>query len=161
MPFTFKVGGEAEHVKVVLLLVSQAVASDAWQRVLAPAGLSGDVNRILNASVAQPPGVAPVQLSLPCLMQLIEGRHGGVLCLTGPLRIIEVQVVAAEAREIGKDDAYSSDMADDLQRNDTHLSVIYALGQVVSRTFVLPSSSRVTTAVPSSSPSITSHLYLP
>lgn len=110
MLLTFKVGGEAEHVIVVLLLVSQAIATDAWQRVLAPAGISGDGNRILNASVAQPAGVAPVQLSLPCVMQLIEGRHGGVLVSACPLRIIEVQVVAAKAREIGEDDAYESDM---------------------------------------------------
>lgn len=117
--FTFKEGGEAEHVIVVLLLVSQAVATDAWQRVLAPAGLSGDADGVLNASVAQPSGVAPVQLSLPRLVQLIEGRHGGVLVSAGPLRVIEVQVVAAKAREIGEDDAYGSDRTDDSQRNDT------------------------------------------
>lgn len=125
--FTFKVGGEAEHVIVVLLLVSQAVATDAWQRVLAPAGLSGDVNRVLNASVAQPSGVAPVQLSLPRVMQLIEGCHRGVLVPARPLRIIEVQVVAAKAREVGEDDAYRSGLTDD--------SVIYTFGRVVSRTF--------------------------
>lgn len=111
---TFKVGGEAEDVIVVLLLVSQAIATDAWQRVLAPAGLSGDVNRILNASIAQPPGIAPVQLSLPCVMQLIEGCHGGVLVSACPLRIVEVQVVAAKAREIGIDDAYGSDMTEEM-----------------------------------------------
>lgn len=114
MLFTFKVGGEAEDVIVVLLLVSQAVASDAWQRVLAPAGLSGDVNGILDASVAQPPGVAPVQLSLPRLMQLVEGCHRGVLLSARPLRIKEVQVVAAEAGEVGEDDACGSDMTDEL-----------------------------------------------
>lgn len=105
MPFTFKVGGEAEHVVVVLLLVSQAVAADARQRVLAPAGLSRDVDGILNASIAQPPGVAPVQLPLPRLVKLVEGRHGGVLVSARPLRVVEVQVVAAEAREVGEDDA--------------------------------------------------------
>lgn len=113
MPFTFKVGGEAEHVVVVLLLVSQAVAADARQRVLAPAGLSGDVNRILNASIAQPSSVAPVQLSLPGCVQLIEGRHRGVLVPACSLRIIEVQVVAAKARKVGEDDAYGSDMTHD------------------------------------------------
>lgn len=128
MLFTFKVGCEAEHVVVVLLLVSQAVATDAWQRVLAPAGLSGDVNWILNASVAQPSGVAPVQLSLPRLMQLIEGCHGGVLVSACTLRIIEVQVVAAKAREIGEDDAYGSGMTDDSQRNDTYLVLFIKTG---------------------------------
>lgn len=113
LPFTFKVGGEAEHVVVVLLLVSQAVAADARQRVLAPAGLSGDVNWVLNASIAQPSSVAPVQLSLPRCVQLIEGRHGGVLVPACSLRIIEVQVVAAKAGKVGEDDAYGSEMTHD------------------------------------------------
>lgn len=113
LPFTFKVGGEAEHVVVVLLLVSQAVAADARQHVFAPAGLSGDVNRILNASIVQPSSVAPVQLSLPCFMQLIEGRHSGVLVSACSLRIVEVQVVAAKARKVGEDNPCGSDMTHD------------------------------------------------
>lgn len=111
---------------MVLLLVSQAIAADARQRVLAPAGLPGDVDGVLNASVAQPPGVAPVQLSLPRLMQLIEGRHRGVLVSAGPLRVVEVQVVAAKAREVGEDHAYGADTTDDSQRNNTYF-VLFTL----------------------------------
>lgn len=113
LPFTFKVGGEAEHVVVVLLLVSQAVAADARQHALAPAGLSGDVNRILNASIVQPSSVAPVQFSLPRFMQLIEGRHSGVLVSACSLRIVKVQVVAAKTRKVGEDNPYGSDMRHD------------------------------------------------
>lgn len=140
---------------MVLLLVSEAITADARQRVLAPAGLPGDVDGVLNASVAQPPGVAPVQLPLPRVVQLVVGRHRGVLVSARPLRIVEVQVVAAKPREVGKDDAYGSDR----KRNGTYFKF---LGQVfLKRTFILPFRSRVTTAVPSSKPSMTSHLYFP
>lgn len=70
--FTFVVGGEAEHIVVVLLLFSQAIVADAWHCVLASAGFSGGGDGILDRAVTQPSRVAPVQVSLPRFVQLIK-----------------------------------------------------------------------------------------
>ena len=109
MSFTFVVRGEAEHVVVVLLFVSQAVVTDPRHRVLAPAGFSGGGDGVLDRAVAQPAGVAPVQLSSPRLVQLVEGGHDGVLVTTRPLGVVEVEIVATQAGEVGEDDTYRED----------------------------------------------------
>lgn len=103
---TFIVGGEAEHIIVVLLLVSQAIVSDARHCVFASAGFSGEVDGILDRAVAQPAGVAPVHLPLPRLIQLIEGRHDGILVPTRSLCVVEIEVVAPQAGEVGEHNTY-------------------------------------------------------
>lgn len=116
---TFVVGGEAEHIVVVLLLVSQAIVSDARHRVLASTGFSGEGDGILDRAVTQPAGVAPVHLPLPGLIQLIEGRHDGVLASTRSLGVVEVEIVASQAGEVGEHNTYrerkAADMTDDHQ----------------------------------------------
>lgn len=102
---TFVVGGEAEHVVVVLVFVSQAVVANPRHRVLASAGFSGCGDGILDRSVTQPAGVAPVHPFPPRVIQLVEGRHDGILVTTSSLGVVEVEVVATEAREVGEDDA--------------------------------------------------------
>lgn len=103
---TFVEGCEAEDVKVVLLLLPQAVVPNARHCVLASTWLSGDIDGILDRAIAQPAGVAPVQLALPCLVQLVEGCHNGVLVPTCSLSIVEVEVVASQAGEVGEHDTY-------------------------------------------------------
>ena len=102
-------GGEAEHVIVVLVFVSQAVVSDARRHVLSTAGFTRVGDGILNRAVAQPPGVAPVQFPSPRVVQLIERSHHGVLIPARPLSVVEVQVVAAEARVVREDDTWRGD----------------------------------------------------
>lgn len=99
-------GGEAEHVVVVLLLVSQAIVANARHRVLASAGFSGGVDGILDCAVTQPAGVAPVQLFSPRVIQLIKGRHDGILVTTCPLSVVEIEVVAAQTGKVGEDNTY-------------------------------------------------------
>ena len=70
--FTFVVGGEAEHVVVVLVLVSQAIVADTGHRVLASTGLSGVGDGILHRAVTQPAGIAPVHISSPGVIQLVK-----------------------------------------------------------------------------------------
>ncbi len=107
MSFTFVVGCEAEHIVVVLLLVSQAVVSYARHCVLAPARFSRGGDGILHGAITQPASIAPVQLSLPCIIQLIERRHDGILFSTCPLSFIEVEVVATQTGEVGEDNTYT------------------------------------------------------
>lgn len=104
--FTFVVGGEAEHVVVVLVLLSQAVVADARHRVLASAGFPGCVDGILHRAVAQPARVTPVHASSPRIVQLVKGRHDGILVATRPLSIIEIEVVAPKAGEVRENNAY-------------------------------------------------------
>lgn len=104
---TFVVGCEAKHVKVVLLLLPQPIVPNAWHCVLASTWLSWDIDGILDRTIAQPAGVAPVQLALPCLVQLVEGCHNGVLVATCSLSIVEVEVVASQAGEVGEHDTYA------------------------------------------------------
>lgn len=99
-------GGEAEHVVLVLLLVPHAVVADARHHVLASAGLSGGGDGILDRAVAQPAGVAPVQPASPRVIQLVKRCHNGVLVPTRPLRIVEIEVVTTETRVVGEDDSY-------------------------------------------------------
>lgn len=101
--FTFVVGGEAEHVIVVFVLVSQAVVANAWDCVLASAGFPGVGDGILDCAVTQPAGVAPVHLSSPRIVQLVKGCHDGVLAATRPLSIVEIEVVATQTGEVGED----------------------------------------------------------
>lgn len=93
---------------MVLVLVSQAIVADARHCVPASTGLPGGGDGILDRAVAQPASIAPVHPSSPCVVQLLEGRHGGVLFATRPLRIVKVEVVATQTREVGVDDTYST-----------------------------------------------------
>ncbi|KAG7218111.1 hypothetical protein INR49_020620 [Caranx melampygus] len=86
--------------------VDQAVVANAWHRVLASAGLPGCVDGILHRAVAQPASVTPVHPSSPCIVQLVKGRHNGILVATRPFSIIEIEVVAAKAGEVWEDNAY-------------------------------------------------------
>lgn len=92
---------------MVLLLLPQPIVPNAWHCVLASTWLSGYIDGILDRTITQPAGVAPVQLALPCLIQLVEGRHNGVLVPTCSLSIIEVEVVASQAGEVGEHDTYT------------------------------------------------------
>lgn len=97
-------GGEAEHIIVVLVLVSHAVVANARHCVLASAGFSGCVDGILDRTIIQPAGVAPVHPSPPRIVQLVKGRNNGILVTTCPLSVVEIEVVAAEAGEVREDD---------------------------------------------------------
>lgn len=103
-------GGEAEHIVVVLLLVSQAIVANAWHGVPASAGFSGVGNWILNRAVAQPTSIAPVQFSLPGLMELFSRCYNGILVSTCLLRSVEIEVVSTKAGEVGEDNTYKSDI---------------------------------------------------
>lgn len=96
-------GGEAEHIVVVLVLVSQAVVANTRHCVLASAGFSGGGDGILDCAVTQPASVAPVHLSSPRIVQLVKGRHDGVLVPTCPLGVVEIEVVTTQAGEVGED----------------------------------------------------------
>lgn len=89
---------------MVLVLVPEAIVADARYCILASAGFSGCVDGVLDGAVTQPAGVAPVHPFLPRFVQLVEGCHDGVLISTRPLCVIEVQVVATQAGEVGEDD---------------------------------------------------------
>lgn len=114
---------------MVLLLVSQSIVANAWHCVLASAGFSGGGDGILDRAVTQPAGVAPVHLSLPRLIQLIKGRHDGILVSTCPLSVVEIEVVATQTGEVGEDNTYmerkETDMTDEQQLGDK--TVIYPL----------------------------------
>lgn len=103
---TFVVGGKAEHIIVILVLVSQAIVANPWQCVFASARFSGGGYRILDGAVAQPASVAPVQLSLPRIIQLIKRRHDCILVSACPLSVIEIEVVATQTGEVGENDTY-------------------------------------------------------
>lgn len=103
-------GGKAEHIIVALLLVSQAIVANAWHSVPASAGFSGVGNWIPNRAVAQPSSIAPVQFSLPGLMELFSRCYDGILVSTCPLRIVEIEVVSTKAGEVGEDNTCKSDM---------------------------------------------------
>ena len=96
-PFTFQHGFEAEHIITALGLVALAVRPEAGVAAGSTTRLAGLGDRILDSAVAQPAGVAPVKAAPPRLEELIEGGHRRVLPQAGLLRVVEVQVVAAQA----------------------------------------------------------------
>lgn len=99
-------GGEAEHIVLVLLFVSQAIVANARHCVLASAGFSGGGDGILDRAVTQPASVAPVHPSSPRIIQLVKGRYDGVLVTTCLLSVVEIEVVTTQARVVGEDNTY-------------------------------------------------------
>lgn len=127
---TFVVGGKAEHIIVILVLVSPAVAANPRQSVFASARFSWGGYRILDGAVAQPASVAPVQLSLPRIIQLIKRCHDCVLVSTCPLGVVEIEVVATQTGEVGENDTYmQADRMDDQQVGDKTLILFSYLTQ--------------------------------
>ena len=100
-------GGEAEDIVVVLVLVSQAIVANAWYCVLAAAWSSRVGDGILDRAIIQPASIAPVHPSSPCIIQLIEGCHDGILVMTCPHSIVEIEVVATQAGIIWEHDPYT------------------------------------------------------
>lgn len=101
--FTVEVGGEAEGVVVLALLVPVAVIAHPHRRVLAAALLPRPGDGVLHRAVLQPARVAPVHALQPGLVQLVVRGQDAVLLQARLLRLVEVQGVAAQARVVGED----------------------------------------------------------
>lgn len=104
---TFVVGGKAENIIVVLVLVSQPIVPNAWHCVLATTGFSGGVDGILDCAIRQPASIAPVHPSPPRVIQLVKRCHDGILIVTRTLCIVEIKVVASQAGVVWEDNTYT------------------------------------------------------
>lgn len=119
---------------MVLVLVSQAIVADTGHHVLASTGFSGVGDGILHRAVTQPAGIAPVHISSPGVIQLVKRGHDGILVMTRPLSVVEIEVVATQTGVVGEDntcvESRDTDKIDEQQlRGKTR---IFPLGFVFS-----------------------------
>ncbi len=102
---TFVVRGETEDIISFLLLVTHPIIPHTWNGVFASTWLSGFGDGVLHRSVTEPPCIAPIQPISPCIVQLVERCHNGILVSASFLSISEVQVVTTQSRKIWENNA--------------------------------------------------------